>query len=35
MMPTKGPMAASPGGRLDSECISCRCVVCGEEFPAE
>lgn len=26
---------ASCGGRLDSESISCRCVVCGKEFPAQ
>ncbi|OQU93006.1 hypothetical protein SORBI_3001G457400 [Sorghum bicolor] len=35
-MPTKGgPFAASAGGHLDNESISCRCIVCGEEFPAQ
>ncbi|CAN6301791.1 unnamed protein product [Urochloa humidicola] len=35
VLPTRAPGLASSGDHLDSESIPCRCVVCGEEFPAQ
>ncbi|CAL4929783.1 unnamed protein product [Urochloa decumbens] len=35
VLPTRATGLESSGDRLDSEIISCRCVVCGEEFPAQ